>query len=189
MNRALSDVKPDELYHLAAQSFVAYSFANPSFTYDVNIGGTLNAVRGYSPRTRLYFAATSELFGKPEQVPQNEQTPFRPRSPYSVSKLAGYWTVKVYREAYGLFAWNGILFNHESEVRGPEFVTRKISLGVARIARGSREPIVLGNLGAVKGLGVRRGLRGGDVDDAPAGETGRLRPRHGGGAHGEGVRD
>ncbi len=159
MNKALSDVKPDELYHLAAQSFVAYSFANPSFTYDVNIGGTLNAVnavRDYSPRTRLYFAATSELFGKPDHVPQNEQTPFRPRSPYAVSKLAGYWTVKVYRDAYGLFACNGILFNHESEVRGPEFVTRKISLGVARIARGSREPIVLGNLSAVKDWGYAK---------------------------------
>jgi GDP-D-mannose dehydratase len=107
-------VKPDELYHLAAQSFVAYSFENPSSTYDINIGGTLNvvnAIRDYSPNTRLYFAATSELFGKPETVPQNENTPFRPQSPYAVSKLAGFWTVKVYREAYNLFGSNGILFN------------------------------------------------------------------------------
>jgi GDPmannose 4,6-dehydratase len=159
MNRIVSEIKPDEFYHLAAQSFVAYSFANPSATYDTNIGGTLNvvnAIKDYSPRTRLYFAASSEMFGKPEVVPQNEETPFRPRSPYAVSKLAGYWTVKVYREAYGIFASNGILFNHESEVRGPEFVTRKISLGVARIAHGSTEPIVLGNLSAVKDWGYAR---------------------------------
>ena len=114
INRVVSEVKPDELYHLAAQSFVAYSFENPPSTYDINIGGTLNvvnAIRDYSPNTRLYFAATSELFGKPETVPQNENTPFRPQSPYVVSKLAGFWTVKVYREAYNLFGSNGILFN------------------------------------------------------------------------------
>ena len=159
VDRAVSQVKPDELYHLAAQSFVAYSFANPSSTYDVNIGGTLNvvnAIRDSSPRTKLYFAGTSELFGKPDTVPQNESTPFRPRSPYGVSKLAGFWTVKVYREAYNVFASNGILFNHESEVRGPEFVTRKISLGVAGIAKGSSEPLVLGNLSAVKDWGYAK---------------------------------
>ncbi len=159
MNRAVEEIRPDELYHLAAQSFVAYSFTNPSFTYDVNIGGTLNAinaVRDYSPKTRFYFAGTSELFGEPDRVPQNEETPFRPRSPYAVSKLAGFWTVRVYREGYGLFASNGILFNHESEVRGPEFVTRKISLGVASIASGSEEPILLGNLSARKDWGYAR---------------------------------
>jgi len=159
INRIVSEVKPDELYHLAAQSFVAYSFENPSSTYDINIGGTLNvvnAIRDYSPNTRLYFAATSELFGKPETVPQNENTPFRPRSPYAVSKLAGFWTVKVYREAYNLFGSNGILFNHESEVRGPEFVTKKISLGVAKIANGVYEPIVLGNLNARKDWGYAK---------------------------------
>ncbi|MCW1311494.1 MAG: GDP-mannose 4,6-dehydratase, partial [Candidatus Rehaiarchaeum fermentans] len=122
INEIISELKPDELYHLAAQSFVAYSFTNPSYTYDVNIGGTLNvvnAVKDHSKDTKLYFAGTSEMYGKPVKVPQNEETPFYPRSPYAISKLAGFWTVKMYREAYSLFMSNGILFNHESEVRGP----------------------------------------------------------------------
>ena len=151
--------KPDELYHLAAQSFVGYSFQNVLSTYDANIGGTLhacNAVKDSSPDTRMYFAATSELFGQPKQVPQNEMTPFFPRSPYAVSKLAGLWTVRTYREAYRLFMANGILFNHESEVRGPEFVTRKISKSVAKIHHGSKDPLVLGNLDAVKDWGYAR---------------------------------
>ncbi|MEM3753916.1 MAG: GDP-mannose 4,6-dehydratase, partial [Candidatus Micrarchaeaceae archaeon] len=134
INEVVSELKPDELYHLAAQSFVAFSFTNPRYTYDVNIGGTLNvvnAVKDHSKDTKLYFAGTSEMYGKPVKVPQNEETPFYPRSPYAISKLAGFWTVKMYREAYGLFMSNGILFNHESEVRGPEFVTRKISIGVS----------------------------------------------------------
>ena len=150
------ELKPDELYHLAAQSFVGYSFQNVISTYDANIGGTLhacNAVKDSSPDTRMYFAATSELFGQPKQVPQNEMTPFFPRSPYAVSKLAGVWTVRTYREAYRLFMANGILFNHESEVRGPEFVTRKISKSVAKIYHGSKDPLVLGNLDAVKDWG------------------------------------
>ncbi len=152
----LHELKPDEMYHLAAQSFVGYSFQNPASTYDVNIGGTLNvvnAVKESSPDTRLYFAATSELYGQPKQTPQNESTPFEPRSPYAVSKLAGYWTIKTYREAYNLYMSSGILFNHESEMRGPEFVTRKISKAVARISSGSREPIELGNMGARKDWG------------------------------------
>ena len=151
--------KPDELYHLAAQSFVGYSFQNVLSTYDANIGGTLhacNAVKDSSPDTRMYFAATSELFGQPKQVPQNEMTPFFPRSPYAVSKLAGVWTVRTYREAYKLFMANGILFNHESEVRGPEFVTRKISKSVAKIYHGSKDPLVLGNLDAVKDWGYAK---------------------------------
>ncbi len=155
----ISRLKPDEVYHLAAQSFVPYSFENPRYTYDVNIGGTLNvinAIRDYSPRSRMYNAATSEIYGKPEQIPQNENTPFKPKSPYAVSKLSAFWTAKIYREAYGLFASNGILFNHESEVRGPMFVTRKITLGVARIHCGSNEPIVLGNLDAKKDWGHAR---------------------------------
>ena len=137
LSKLLGEIKPDEFYHLAAQSFVGYSFLNPSSTYDVNIGGTLNvvnAVKDYSPDSRLYFAATSELYGQPKVTPQNENTPFQPRSPYAVSKLAGYWTVKTYREAYKLYMCSGILFNHESEVRGPEFVTRKITMHVARYA-------------------------------------------------------
>ncbi|MEM3791056.1 MAG: GDP-mannose 4,6-dehydratase [Thermoproteota archaeon] len=159
INEIVSELKPDELYHLAAQSFVAYSFTNPSFTYDVNIGGTLNvvnAVKDHSKDTKLYFAGTSEMYGKPVKVPQNEETPFYPRSPYAISKLAGFWTVKMYREAYGLFMSNGILFNHESEVRGPEFVTRKISIGVSKIYHGSDKPIELGNLNAVKDWGYAK---------------------------------
>ncbi len=154
--RLLKEEQPDELYHLAAQSFVGYSFENPASTYDVNISGTLNvvnAIKEYSPDTRMYFAATSELFGQPVETPQNENTPFKPRSPYAVSKLAGYWTCKNYRDAYNLFISNGILFNHESEVRGPEFVTRKISLGVAKIINGDKTPIELGNLSARKDWG------------------------------------
>ncbi len=159
LSTLLEKEKPEELYHLAAQSFVAYSFQNSLSTYDVNIGGTLNvcnAVKDSSPDTRMYFAATSELFGQPKETPQNEMTPFFPRSPYAVSKLAGIWTVRTYREAYKLYMANGILFNHESEVRGPEFVTRKISMAVARIARGSKDPVILGNLSAVKDWGYAR---------------------------------
>ncbi|MGC8516224.1 MAG: GDP-mannose 4,6-dehydratase, partial [Thermoplasmata archaeon] len=159
LSNLLQQEKPEELYHLAAQSFVGYSFQNALSTYDANIGGTLNvcnAVKDASPDTRLYFAATSELFGQPKEAPQNEMTPFFPRSPYAVSKLAGIWTVRTYREAYKLFMANGILFNHESEVRGPEFVTRKISRAVARIYHGSDEPVILGNLSAVKDWGYAK---------------------------------
>ncbi len=159
LSNLLTQEKPEELYHLAAQSFVGYSFQNALSTYDANIGGTLNvcnAIKDASPDTRMYFAATSELFGQPKETPQNEMTPFYPRSPYAVSKLAGIWTMRTYRDAYKLYMSNGILFNHESEVRGPEFVTRKISIGVARIFHGSKEPIVLGNLSAVKDWGYAK---------------------------------
>ena len=148
--------KPDEFYHLAAQSFVGYSFQNAMSTYDANISGTLNvcnAIKDFSPDTRMYFAATSEMFGQPKETPQNERTVLSPRSPYAVSKLAGFWTVKTYRDAYNLFMANGILFNHESEVRGPEFVTRKISQAVAKISFGSKDELVLGNLDAIKDWG------------------------------------
>lgn len=159
LSKLLGEYKPDEFYHLAAQSFVGYSFQNPSSTYDVNIGGTLNvvnAIKDYSPDTRLYFAATSELYGQPRVTPQNEETPFSPRSPYAVSKLAGYWTVKTYRDAYDLFMSSGILFNHESEVRGPEFVTRKITLHVAGYATGKKPPLELGNMDARKDWGYAK---------------------------------
>ena len=159
LSTLLEREKPEELYHLAAQSFVGYSFQNALSTYDANIGGTLNvcnAIKDSSSDTRMYFAATSELFGQPKETPQNEMTPFFPRSPYAVSKLAGIWTVRTYREAYRLYMANGILFNHESEVRGPEFVTRKISMAVARIANGSKEPVILGNLSAVKDWGYAK---------------------------------
>ena len=157
--KLLREEEPDELYHLAAQSFVGYSFQNPSSTYDVNISGTLNilnALKEYSPNTRMYNAGSSEMYGQPEQVPQNEKTPFNPRSPYAISKLASYWTCRTYREAYRLFISNGILFNHESEFRGPEFVTRKISIGVSRIVNGISEPIELGNLDAKKDWGYAK---------------------------------
>ncbi len=156
IEKTVAVIRPDELYHLAAQSSVALSFENPSYTYDVNIKGTLNvlnAVRDTSRGTRVYNAATSELFGKPDTVPQNENTPMRPRSPYAISKLAAYWTARDYREAYGMFIANGILFNHESEVRGPEFVTRKITLGIANIFAGKQDYIELGNLEAKKDWG------------------------------------
>jgi GDPmannose 4,6-dehydratase len=159
LSKLLGENKPDYFYHLAAQSFVGYSFQNPSSTYDVNISGTLNvvnAIKDYSPDTRLYFAATSELYGQPKITPQNEETPFQPRSPYAISKLAGFWTVKNYREAYALYMSNGILFNHESEVRGPEFVTRKISMHVAKYASGDRTPLELGNMDARKDWGHAR---------------------------------
>ena len=155
----LQKEKPEELYHLAAQSFVGYSFENALSTYEANIGGTLNvcnAVKDSSPNTRMYFAATSELFGQPKETPQNEMTPFFPKSPYAVSKLAGLWTVRTYRDAYKLFMVNGILFNHESEVRGPEFVTRKISRSVAKIYNGAEEAVILGNLDAVKDWGYAK---------------------------------
>jgi GDPmannose 4,6-dehydratase len=146
----------DEIYHLAAQSFVFLSFSNPKSTYDINIGGTLNivsAMKEYSPHSKLYFAATSELYGKAREVPQNEKTPFYPRSPYGVSKLAGFWTVKNYRESYNLFMSNGILFNHESELRGQEFVTKKISLAIAKISKGKQKYLEIGNLNAKRDWG------------------------------------
>ena len=156
IDNVMRSVQPDEVYHLAAQSFVGFSFENPKFTYDVNIGGTLNmvnALKEHSPSSRFYFAATSELYGKVQEIPQRETTPFYPRSPYGVSKLAGFWTVKNYRESYDLFMSNGILFNHESPMRGPEFVTRKITLAVARIYHNLQESLELGNLSAKRDWG------------------------------------
>ena len=156
IDEVIKTVQPDEIYHLAAQSFVGFSFENPKFTYDVNIGGTLNitnAVKEYSPLSKLYFAATSELYGKVQEIPQKETTPFYPRSPYGVSKLAGYWTIKNYRESYSSFMSNGILFNHESPMRGPEFVTRKITMAVAKIYNGLQDFVELGNLSAKRDWG------------------------------------
>lgn len=154
--KLVHEMQFDEIYHLAAQSFVALSFTNPQVTYDTNISGTLNvvnAIKEFSPKTRLYFAATSELYGKAQAKPQNEATPFYPRSPYGVSKLAGFWTVKNYREAYGLFMCSGILFNHESEMRGEEFVTKKIVKAVVDISRGKKEFLEIGNLYARRDWG------------------------------------
>ena len=147
----LQAVQPDEIYNLAAQSHVKVSFEVPEYTAEVDAVGTLRlleAVRNLGLKARIYQASTSELFGKVVEVPQKETTPFYPRSPYGVAKQYGYWITKNYREAYGLFAVNGILFNHESERRGENFVTRKITLGACRIKMGMQDKLYLGNLDA-----------------------------------------
>ncbi len=154
----LRAAQPDEIYNLAAQSHVKVSFEVPEYTADVVAIGTLRlleAVRilGMEHRTRIYQASTSELFGLVQEVPQRETTPFYPRSPYGVAKQYGYWIVKNYRESYGMFAVNGILFNHESERRGETFVTRKITLAAARIAQGLQDKLYLGNLSAERDWG------------------------------------
>jgi len=149
-------VRPDEVYNLAAQSHVGISFRMPTYTGDVTAIGTvrlLEAVRQKVPEARFYQASSSELFGKAQEVPQNELTPFHPRSPYAVAKLYSYWATVNFREAYGLFAANGILFNHESPRRGENFVTRKISRAVAEIRAGVRERVTLGNLEARRDWG------------------------------------
>jgi GDPmannose 4,6-dehydratase len=154
--RVIAEVKPDECYHLAAQSFVSYSFDDEFSTINTNINGThfiLSALKDIAPKCRMYFAASSEMFGNAVETPQNEKTRFIPRSPYGISKLAGYHLTRNYREAYGMFACNGILFNHESERRGFEFVTRKISNGVARIKLGLVHDLQLGNLNARRDWG------------------------------------
>ncbi len=149
--RIIQQVQPDEIYNLAAQSHVKVSFDVPEYTAEADAIGTLRmleAVRilGLEKKTRIYQASTSELFGKVQEVPQKETTPFYPRSPYGVAKQYGFWITKNYRESYGMFAVNGILFNHESERRGETFVTRKISLAAARIAQGEQDKLYLGNL-------------------------------------------
>ena len=149
-------VEPDECYHLAAQSFVAYSFSDEFSTLMTNINGThhvLSAIKEVVPRCRFYFAASSEMFGNADESPQNENTKFKPRSAYGISKLTGYHLVRNYREAYGLFAVNGILFNHESPRRGFEFVTRKISSHAAKIKLGMTKELRLGNLDARRDWG------------------------------------
>ena len=154
-------VKPDEIYNLAAQSHVQVSFDSPEFTANVDATGVLRvleAVRlaGLSEKCRIYQASTSELYGKVEEVPQNENTPFHPYSPYAVAKQYGFWIVKEYREAYNMFACNGILFNHESERRGETFVTRKITLAAARIAQGKQKKLLLGNLSSLRDWGYAK---------------------------------
>jgi len=156
--RIISEVKPDEIYNLAAQSHVKVSFDVPEYTADTNAVGTLRlleAVRilGFEKKCRIYQASTSELFGQVEEIPQTETTPFHPRSPYAVAKLYAYWIMKNYRESYGMFTANGILFNHESERRGENFVTRKITLAAARIANGLQDKLYLGNLNALRDWG------------------------------------
>ena len=154
-------VKPNEIYNLAAQSHVQVSFDAPEFTADVDATGVLRileAVRqcGLAETCRIYQASTSELYGKVEEVPQNEKTPFHPYSPYAVAKLYGYWIIKEYREAYNMFCCSGILFNHESERRGETFVTRKITLAAARIAQGKQDKLYLGNLSSLRDWGYAK---------------------------------
>lgn len=154
--RALEISNPDEIYNLAAQSFVTTSWETPLSTADINAIGVTNlleAVRLIKPDTRVYQASTSEMFGKVQTVPQNENTPFYPRSPYGVSKLYGHWITKNYRESYGMFACSGILFNHESERRGAEFVTRKITIAIAKIKAGKQDVLELGNMDASRDWG------------------------------------
>ena len=157
----VATVRPDEIYNLAAQSHVQVSFDVPEYTADVVATGVLRvleAVRlcGLAKTCRIYQASTSELYGKVEEVPQNEKTPFHPYSPYAVAKQYGYWIVKEYREAYGMFACSGILFNHESERRGETFVTRKITLAAARIAQGKQDKLLLGNLSSLRDWGYAK---------------------------------
>jgi GDPmannose 4,6-dehydratase len=149
IRRVLETLKPDEIYNLAAQSFVGLSFELPLYTCDVDAMGVLRlleAMREVCPKARLYQASTSEMFGKAREMPQNERTPFYPRSPYGVAKLFAHWSVVNYRETYGLHACSGILFNHESPLRGLEFVTRKVTHGLARVALGEQNTLSIGNL-------------------------------------------
>lgn len=159
--KVVGKVKPDEIYNLAAQSHVQVSFDSPEFTADVDATGVLRvleAVRaaGLEKTCRIYQASTSELYGKVEEVPQNENTPFHPYSPYAVAKLYGFWIIKEYREAYNMFCCSGILFNHESERRGETFVTRKITLAAARIAQGLQDCLYLGNMDSLRDWGYAK---------------------------------
>ena len=159
--QVISQVRPNEIYNLAAQSHVQVSFDSPEYTANIDATGVLRileAVRacGLTNTCRIYQASTSELYGKVEQVPQNENTPFHPYSPYAVAKLYGYWIVREYREAYNMFCCSGILFNHESERRGETFVTRKITLAAARIAQGKQDCLYLGNLSSLRDWGYAK---------------------------------
>jgi GDPmannose 4,6-dehydratase len=159
--RILQSIQPDEIYNLAAQSHVKVSFDVPEYTAEADAVGTLRlleAVRilGMEKKTKIYQASTSELYGKVQEIPQKETTPFYPRSPYGVAKLYAFWITKNYRESYGMFAVNGILFNHESERRGETFVTRKITLAAARIAKGLQDKLYLGNLDSLRDWGYAK---------------------------------
>ena len=159
--QVLSKVRPDEIYNLAAQSHVQVSFDSPEYTANVDAVGVLRILEGVrltglDKTCRIYQASTSELYGKVEAVPQNEETPFHPYSPYAVAKLYGFWIVKEYREAYNMFCCSGILFNHESERRGETFVTRKITLAAARIAQGKQDKLYLGNLSSLRDWGYAK---------------------------------
>lgn len=161
IERLMSNIRPDEVYNLGAQSHVGVSFEVPEYTADVDAVGTLRILEainqlGLAQKTRVYQASTSELYGKVQEVPQSESTPFYPYSPYAVAKQYAFWIVRNYREAYDMFAVNGILFNHESERRGETFVTRKITLAASRISNGIQEKLYLGNLDALRDWGYAR---------------------------------
>jgi len=154
--RTIERIKPDEIYNLAAQSFVHASFEQPILTSEVDAIGVLrllDIIRTIKPETRFYQASTSEMFGKVQEIPQTEKTPFYPRSPYGVAKLFAHWMIVNYREAYNMFTCSGILFNHESPLRGLEFITRKLTYGIARIKHGLQDKIVVGNLDAKRDWG------------------------------------
>jgi len=156
VNKILSEIQPDEFYHLAAQSFVKTSFEDPNTTYNINFMGTVNILQGIRlivPKCKFYFAATSEMFGKVLETPQTEKTPFNPRSPYGIAKVAGYYATKLAREADGLFTCSGILFNHESPRRAREFVTQKIIMDLNAIYKGEKEILELGNIDAERDWG------------------------------------
>lgn len=159
--RIIQEVQPTEIYNLAAQSHVKVSFDVPEYTAETDAVGTLRLLEAVrilkmEKRTKVYQASTSELFGKVQTIPQNEKTPFYPRSPYACAKIYGFWITKNYRESYGMFAVNGILFNHESERRGENFVTRKITLAAARIVNGLQDKLYLGNLNALRDWGYAK---------------------------------
>lgn len=162
--RIIAEVEPDEIYNLAAQSFVGVSFTQPIATARITGIGAMNlleAIRSINPKIKFYQASTSEMFGKVQAVPQNEQTPFHPRSPYGVAKVFAHWATLNYQESYGLFATSGILFNHESPLRGKEFVTRKISDAVAKIHLGKQDVLELGNMDAKRDWGYAKEYVGG----------------------------
>jgi len=159
INRLLEKIQPDEIYNLGAQSHVKVSFEVPEYTADIDAIGVLrflDAIKETGIKTKFYQASTSELFGKVQEIPQTETTPFYPRSPYGIAKLYAYWIIKNYREAYGIFAVNGILFNHESPRRGETFVTRKITRAAARIKEGLQDKLYLGNLDAKRDWGYAK---------------------------------
>ncbi len=155
----IKKIQPDEIYNLAAQSFVGTSFTQPIVTSDINYNGVLrilDILKSVKPDTKFYQASTSEMFGKVQEVPQNEKTPFYPRSPYGVAKLGAHWMTVNYRESYKMFATSGILFNHESPLRGEEFITRKISLAVSRIFKGEQEVLEIGNMDSKRDWGYAK---------------------------------
>jgi GDPmannose 4,6-dehydratase len=171
LTRIIKDIEPDEVYNLGAQSHVAVSFDSPEYTADVDAMGTLRmleAIRflNLENKTRFYQASTSELYGLVQETPQRETTPFYPRSPYAVAKMYAYWIAVNYRESYGMYACNGILFNHESPRRGETFVTRKITRGLSNIALGIESCLYMGNIDALARLGACKRLRQNAVDDA-----------------------